>query len=136
MQWITLTPSHQARFTGALPPDDTAIPVALREIASTAKNGAWVLAKENNCLWVISESSFKKIDLTKCRKVRLVHRTPARGWGFISIMAANKAGRGNAVIVDYDRHTEEFFDEAKRLAEEIGGLLSYKVEIAYGGADC
>ncbi|MEC5125993.1 hypothetical protein VSU19_04490 [Verrucomicrobiales bacterium BCK34] len=136
MECLTLSPSPQARFTGALPPDDAAIPEVLKEIASTAGNGARVLGKEDDCLWVTGGSSFKKIDLTKCRKVRLVNRTPARGPGFISIMAANKTGKGHSVILDYDRHTEELFDEAKRLAEEIGCFLGYQVEIAYDGADC
>ena len=62
--------------------------------------------------------------------------TPARGLGFISIMAANKAGKGHSVIVDYDRHTEELFDEAKVLAKKMGDLLGYEIKIAYAGADC
>lgn len=136
MERITLFPSPQARFTGELLPDDPAIPPELKDVASNTENRAWVLAKKGNLLWIACQSSFKKIDLSRCRQVRLVNMTPARGRGFISIMTANKSGKGQSVIVDYDRHTEELFDEAKMLAKETGEFLGYEIKTVYAGADC
>ncbi len=117
-------------------PADPAIPPELKEVASNAGSRALVLARAGDVIWITCQSSFKKIDLTQCRQVRLVNRTPARGSGFISIMVATKSGKTHSVILDYDRHTEELFNEAKAFAKKMGDFLGYEIKIIYGGTDC
>ena len=136
MECLTLSLSPQARFTGDLSSADPTVPQELKDLSANAGSRALILARAGDVLWITCQSSFKKIDLSRCRHVRLVTMTPARGPGFISIMAANKAGKGNSVVVDYDRHTDELFDEAKALAEKTGDFLGYEIKMAYAGADC
>lgn len=51
-------------------------------------------------------------------------------------MVATKSGKTHSVILDYDRHTEELFNEAKAFAKKMGDFLGYEIKIIYGGTDC
>ena len=136
MEFLTLFPSPQARLWGDPLPGDLPIPPELKDRASNAGSRALLLARAGDVLWISYQSSFEKIDLTRCRQVRMNYRTPARGPGFISLTVANKAGKDSSMIVDYDQYTEELGVEAKGFAEKIGDFLGYKIKCICGGTDC
>ncbi len=137
MEFLEIIPSYQARFRGEMAFRDPSVPSEFRELISNKKSLPFYLARKGQRLWVAHQLEVKVIDLSRCHRIRLANMTPARGRGFISIMAASKGRKSaNSIILDYDLHTQVLFDEATLLAEDIGAFLGYKIEVSYGGADC
>lgn len=125
-----------ANFDGQLPPEAPGLPGELATLDMTGRDDILFLLRQGDTLWLRYRATLKQIELGEHEPFRLAYSTPAKGPGFITLMASKKGQHGYATVFDIPAFESRAYQKAQALARKLGQYLGYPVEEDGWGADC